>query len=310
MPGAYRAPLAPEAHDVSDAAWNLDDPVDDGAGAGPLDEPPRRAAGRGGPLLRAPPRAYRAAPALAPHRELGGRHGAAEELDEDLDDALLGWYRDGGADSGVPASTVAALAAAAGVGPAAPTGRGPRPLHARPAPPQLRPAARAPPRLAPAPPGADDFDGAAADPATAEAEDAAAELPPPSRRQPPAPRPCEPELPTTTPGLLELLRAALTGVPASAAPRSTPGLPQGARGFEARENFRRELRARPARFAETFRELLAEETETDVNDLQPAALRGYFRTRVAFGRHRLLTRVGHLLAHFWELAETGQAAQL
>ena len=50
--------------------------------------------------------------------------------------------------------------------------------------------------------------------------------------------------------------------------------------------------------------------ETDISRLEPAALRGFFRGRVAFGKHRLLAHVGHLLGHFWELAEQGRAAEL
>ena len=88
------------------------------------------------------------------------------------------------------------------------------------------------------------------------------------------------------------------------------GLPQGARGFAAREKIQSELSTRPAVFTDSFRRLLARETETDLSRLEPAALRGFFERRVHFGTHRLLAHTGHLLAHLWELAERQRPEEL
>ena len=106
------------------------------------------------------------------------------------------------------------------------------------------------------------------------------------------------------------MRSLLGGDLNSGAPHSSLGSTQGARGFEARECFKQELSQRPLQFVQNFRELLADEMEIDVQDLQPAALRSFFRQRVAFGKHRLLNHVGHLLGRLWELAERGRAAEL
>ena len=84
----------------------------------------------------------------------------------------------------------------------------------------------------------------------------------------------------------------------------------GARGFEARDLYRRELKVHPERFLDEFRRLLAEELATDVSTLSPLALRDYFDRRVAFGSNRLLLQMGHLMGHLWALAERGEQEQL
>ena len=91
---------------------------------------------------------------------------------------------------------------------------------------------------------------------------------------------------------------------------STPSLMRGARGYAARDAYVRELRERPEHFVNDFRRLLAQEMQVEPDSLPPAALRGFFERRVAFGNHRLLTHMASLLARFWELGERGQGPQL
>ena len=131
-----------------------------------------------------------------------------------------------------------------------------------------------------------------------------------ARRDGAARAPAPPPAPQTQPApqdVATLLREVLTGAKED---RATRGLVQGARGFAERETFKAELRTRPRDFTQAFRELLAEETETTVPALQPAALRGFFERRVGFHGQPLLAHLARLLARFWELAEQGEGAQL
>ena len=71
-----------------------------------------------------------------------------------------------------------------------------------------------------------------------------------------------------------------------------------------------ELATNPCEFTQDFRRLLAYETGSEPDQLQPAALRGFFERRVAFGEHRLLQHMGALLGRMWEHAERGRASEL
>ena len=85
-------------------------------------------------------------------------------------------------------------------------------------------------------------------------------------------------------------------------PDPSSGLMMGAQGHAARDLYISELEEHPAEFTHAFRKLLAREMETELSELRPAGLRGFFERRVAFGQHRLLQHLGSLLARFWELA--------
>ena len=85
---------------------------------------------------------------------------------------------------------------------------------------------------------------------------------------------------------------------------------RGARGHAARESYLAELSSHPCEFTQDFRKLLAREMETELELLQPAALRGFFERRVAFGQHRLLQHLGAMLARMWELAEQSRGSEL
>ena len=91
------------------------------------------------------------------------------------------------------------------------------------------------------------------------------------------------------------------------------GLPQGARGYAARDRYLAALSERPEEFVAEFRRLLAREMEVAPAALTPASLRGFFDRHVVFTTDppgRLLACFGALVSHFWELSETNQGPQL
>lgn len=198
---------------------------------------------------------------------------------------------------GLDAGTAASLAAAAGAAPGLGDVGGVRRPLAAPAPLASRDR-----ELEAVPPLAGESAAARAAAARGAAF-AAGPLAPPPRHSPPPARHPDSEI-------ADLLRAVLLRGRSDEDGEAGAAQAQGARGFSRREAYLRALTDRPASFVDEFRVLLAREMEVGVERMEPGALRGYFERRVPLGESRLLAHFATLVAHLWELAETGRAAQL
>ena len=84
----------------------------------------------------------------------------------------------------------------------------------------------------------------------------------------------------------------------------------GARGCAVRDGFLAWIKQHKAELLSGFRHRLAEIMETDVERLEPAALRGFFERKSPLGQLTMLTYTAFSYAHLWEISHRGNMEEM